>query len=34
MEYIRKVSGEPDMNVGEVLEIENGIIVASRVYHG
>lgn len=34
MEYIRHVQGEPDMKVGEVLEIENGIIVASRVYHG
>jgi hypothetical protein len=34
MEYLRKVEGEPDLLVGEVLEIENGIIVASRVYHG
>lgn len=34
MEYIRKVAGEPDMLVAEVLEIENGVIVASRVYHG
>ncbi len=34
MEYVRHVDGEPDMKVGEVLEIENGIIVASRVYHG
>lgn len=34
MEYLRKVDGEPDLLVGEVLEIENGIIVASRVYHG
>lgn len=34
MEYTRKVSGEPDMLVAEVLEIRNGVIVASRVYHG
>ncbi len=34
MEYVRKVDGEPDMNVAEVLEVENGLIIASRVYHG
>lgn len=34
MEYIRKVPGEEDLRVGEVLEIENGNIVFSRVYHG
>jgi ketosteroid isomerase-like protein len=34
MEYIRHVAGEPDLKVGEVLEIKNGLIVASRVYHG
>jgi len=34
MEYIRRVKGEDDMLVGEVLEIRNGKIVASRVYHG
>lgn len=34
MEYIRKVNGEPDMLVAEVLEIKNNLIVASRVYHG
>lgn len=34
MEYIRQVEGEADMLVGEVLEIKNGFIVASRVYHG
>lgn len=33
MEYIRHVDGEEDLNVGEVLEIRNGLIVASRVYH-
>lgn len=34
MEYIRKVKNEEDMLVAEVLEVENGLIVASRVYHG
>lgn len=34
MEYVRHVSGEEDLNVGEVLEIENEQIVFSRVYHG
>ena len=34
MEYIRKVEGEPDMLVAEVLEIKDGLIIASRVYHG
>ncbi|MCE3279534.1 MAG: nuclear transport factor 2 family protein [Bacteroidetes bacterium] len=34
MEYIRKVDGEEDMLVAEVLEITEGVIVASRVYHG
>lgn len=34
MEYIRQVAGEEDMPVAEVLEITNGVIVASRVYHG
>lgn len=33
MEYVRKVSGEEDLYVGEVLVIENGVIVASRVFH-
>ncbi|HXC04980.1 MAG TPA: nuclear transport factor 2 family protein [Bacteroidia bacterium] len=33
MEYLRRVDGEEDMTVGEVLEISNGRIVASRVYH-
>ncbi len=33
MEYIRRVDGEPHMQVGEVLEIQDGLIVASRVYH-
>jgi len=34
MEYIRKVEGEEDMLVAEVLEIKNNLIIASRVYHG
>ena len=34
MEYIRKVDDEPEMLVAEVLEIKNGLIIASRVYHG
>lgn len=34
MEYIRHVDGEEDLRVGEVLEIKNGKIIASRVYHG
>jgi limonene-1,2-epoxide hydrolase len=34
MEYIRTVDGEEDMLVAEVLEVKNGKIIASRVYHG
>lgn len=34
MEYTRHVSGEEDLQVGEVLEIKNGLIIFSRVYHG
>jgi len=34
MEYIRKVEGEADMIVAEVLQIESGKIVFSKVYHG
>jgi limonene-1,2-epoxide hydrolase len=34
MEYIRKVDDENDMLVAEVLEIKEGKIIASRVYHG
>lgn len=34
MEYTRKVEGEEDLQVGEVLEIKNGKIIFSRVYHG
>ncbi len=34
MEYIRHVEGEADMIVGELLEMRDGLIVGSRVYHG
>ncbi|MBX2905804.1 MAG: nuclear transport factor 2 family protein [Taibaiella sp.] len=34
MEYVRHVAGENDMLVAEVLDIKDGKIVASRVYHG
>ena len=33
MEYTRQTPGEEDLQVGEVLEIKNGKIVFSRVYH-
>ena len=33
MEYIRHVEGEEDLRVGEVLEIKDRKIIASRVYH-
>jgi hypothetical protein len=34
MEYVRKVDGENDLLVAEVLEIKDGKIINSRVYHG
>ncbi len=34
MEYVRRVPGEPDLPVAEVLDVERGKIVASRVFHG
>ena len=34
MEYLRHLPGEPPMPVAEVLEVQDGRIVASRVYHG
>jgi limonene-1,2-epoxide hydrolase len=34
MEYIRQVPNEDDMLVAEVLDVEKGKIIASRVYHG
>jgi heme-degrading monooxygenase HmoA/ketosteroid isomerase-like protein len=33
-EYIRRVDGEPDLPVCEVLDVRDGLIVASRVFHG
>jgi hypothetical protein len=33
MEYTRCVDGEKNLTIGEVLEIKNGLIVSSRVYH-
>ena len=33
MQYTRQVQGEEDLTVGEVLEIKDGMIIASRVYH-
>ena len=34
MEYVRTVANEDEMLVAEVLEIKEGKIMASRVYHG
>ena len=34
MEYQRKVEKEPDMLIAEILEVQDGLIVKSRVYHG
>lgn len=34
MEYVREVAGEAPMPVAEVLDIRDGKIVASRVFHG
>lgn len=33
MEYLRKVDDQDDLIVGELLVIEDGKIVASKVYH-
>lgn len=33
MEYVRQVTGEEDLYVGEMLEIENGLIIRSTVFH-
>jgi hypothetical protein len=33
MEYLRHVSGEEDMLVGEMLEVRNGLIIKSSVFH-
>jgi ketosteroid isomerase-like protein len=34
LEYVRRVPGEPDLPVAEVFDVSNGVIVASRVFHG
>ncbi|MBS1731481.1 MAG: nuclear transport factor 2 family protein [Bacteroidetes bacterium] len=34
MEYTRELPGDEDLQVAEVLEIKNGKIIFSRVYHG
>jgi len=34
MEYIRQVENEEEILVAEVLEIKEGKIITSRVYHG
>jgi ketosteroid isomerase-like protein len=34
MEYLRRVPGEADLPVAEVLEVRDGRITTSRVYHG
>jgi ketosteroid isomerase-like protein len=34
MEYFRHAEGEVELRVGEVLEVRDGRIAASRVYHG
>jgi len=34
IEYVRENPNEPDMLVAEVFELKNGLIYASRVYHG
>ena len=33
MEYIRHVNGEDDLFVGEMLEIQDGMIIKSSVFH-
>jgi hypothetical protein len=34
MEYNREVAMQATLKVAEILEIENGLIIKSRVYHG
>ena len=34
MEYTRTVANEEDILVAEILEVRDGKIIASRVYHG
>lgn len=33
MEYVRHVAGEEELYVGEMLELENGLIIRSSVFH-
>jgi ketosteroid isomerase-like protein len=33
MEYLRHAKGEDDLYVGEMLEVRDGLIVASAVFH-
>lgn len=33
MEYVRLVSNEEDLYVGEMLELKNGLIIKSSVFH-
>lgn len=33
MEYIRHVADEEDLYVGEMLEVKNGLIISSAVFH-
>lgn len=33
MEYVRQVSGEEDLYVGEMLELRDGLIIRSSVFH-
>lgn len=33
MEYIRHVANEEDLYVGEMLEVRDGLIIASSVFH-
>jgi ketosteroid isomerase-like protein len=34
LEYTRLADGQPPMSVAEVFDVEDGLIVASRVFHG
>lgn len=34
IEYMRHAPGEPPMPVAEAFDVRNGLIVASRVFHG
>jgi ketosteroid isomerase-like protein len=34
IQYVREVSGEEPLDVAEYLEVEDQLIVRSRVYHG